>query len=470
MDDPGGPSAETEGPRRSDQARGSQWPGSGAPHGESAEPIAPATETGANGGTPPLGASAPNGESPVSPPRPLWPPSGAPPYGPGIASAGEEPTLLREPAAPSEGRKILSAVLVVVVLIAVAVGVVVGHLAWTSMTTPTTAPTVTVPPSTVPQGSSAPGEPSNAAAIAARTDPALVDIDVTDAYQAVEGAGTGMVLSSNGEVLTCNHVIEGATSIKVTDVGNGKTYDATVVGYDRTQDVAVLKLSGASGLKTITPGDSSKVSTGDGVVAIGNAEGTGGTPTYAGGSVTATDQSITAEDEITGASEQLSGLVQTNADVVSGDSGGALVNASGQTVGMIAAASESFQFQSSAVQGYAIPINEADSVAGQILSNSGSSTVHIGPTAFLGVEVRSPFGGTSGAEIDQTVPGGPAATAGLVPGDVITAVNGQAISSPDDLTDLLLAESPGASVSVQYLNVYGVQTTVTVQLASGPAQ
>lgn len=388
------------------------------------------------------------------------------PGGPAQPTGGEPPgSLSPEPAERSDGSKILTGALVAVVVVAVALGVVVGHDVWTRVTAPSTFPSVTVP-----QGSSAAGEPANTASIAARTDPALVDIDVTDAYQAVEGAGTGMVLSADGEVLTCNHVIEGATTIRVTDVGNGKTYSATVVGYDRSQDVAVLKLAGASGLATVKMGDSSKVSTGDGVVAIGNAEGTGGTPTYAGGSVTAIDQSITAQDQVSGASEQLTGLIETNADVVPGDSGGALVDSSGYVIGVIAAASEAFQFQPSANQGYAIPIDVAESVAGQVLSDRASNTVHIGPTAFLGVELRSPFAGISGAEIVEVVPGGPAADAGLVPGDVVTAVNGQAVTSPEELTDLLLGESPSASVHVRYLDPYGVQSTVTVKLTSGPAQ
>jgi S1-C subfamily serine protease len=371
---------------------------------------------------------------------------------------------------PSSGSRILTGVLVAMVLMAVAFGVVVGHEVWTRSITPITFPTVTIPQPTVPQGSSAAGGPANAGNIAAGTDPALVDIVVSDTYQAVAGAGTGIVLSAGGEVLTCNHVIEGATTIKVTDVGNGRTYSATVVGYDRSQDVAVLKLTNASGLKTVKGGNSSKVTTGDGVVAVGNAEGTGGTPTYAGGSVTATDQSITAQDEASGAAEQLAGLIETNADVVPGDSGGALVNRSGQVIGMIAAASEAFQFQPSTNQGYAIPINEADNVAGQIRSDKASRAVHIGPTAFLGVEVQSPFSGISGTEIVEVVPGGPAANAGLVPGDIITALNGRAITSPEELTDFLLGESPSGSVKVQYSDPFGVQSTVSVHLASGPAQ
>ena len=206
--------------------------------------------------------------------------------------------------------------------------------------------------------------------IASKVDPGLVDINTTLGYQQEEAAGTGIVLSSSGVILTNNHVIDGATTISVTDIGNGKTYSASVVGYSRTKDIAVLQLHGASGLQTATIGDSSKVSVGEGVVGIGNAGGTGGTPSAAGGTVTALNQSITASDDGDGSSEQLTGLIETNADIQAGDSGGSLVNTSGEVVGIDTAASAGFSFQSSGQssgnQGYAIPINEAITIAKQI--------------------------------------------------------------------------------------------------------
>ena len=151
------------------------------------------------------------------------------------------------------------------------------------------------------------------------------------------------MLSSNGVVLTNNHVINGATAIKVTDIGNGKTYTATVVGYDASHDVAVIQLQGASGLTTASLGNSSTVQTGDNVTALGNAEGKGGTPSVASGTVTALNQSITASDELSGVSEQLTGLIETNAPIQPGDSGGSLVNSYGQVIGMDTAASSSDQ-------------------------------------------------------------------------------------------------------------------------------
>ena len=247
-------------------------------------------------------------------------------------------------------------------------------------------------------GSSNSSGPSDVNAIADKVDPGLVDINTTLGYQQEQAAGTGIVLSSNGVILTNNHVIDGATSISVTDVGNQKTYTASVVGYDRTKDIAVLQLHNASGLQTATLGNSSNASVGEQVVGIGNAGGTGGTPSAAGGTVTALNQSITASDEGDGTSEQLSGLIETNADIQPGDSGGALVDTSGQVLGVDTAASAGFSFQSNdqsqGNQGFAIPINTALSIARAIEAGAGSSTVHIGETAFLGVEI-SPSGTSS---------------------------------------------------------------------------
>jgi len=328
--------------------------------------------------------------------------------------------------------------------------------------------------------------------IASRVDPGLVDVTSTLSYAGATAMGTGIVLTSNGEVLTNNHVINGATSVSVTDIGNGKTYKATVVGYDESHDVAVLQLSGASGLTTATTGNSSTVKVGDKVVGLGNAGGVGGTPSVAAGSVTALDQAITASDESSGTSEQLTGLIETNADIQAGDSGGPLVNAYGQIVGMDTAASSSFQFgngsgggfgngngfgdggssssgQASGTQGYAIPINTALSIARQIEAGQASSTVHLGATAFLGVSIASQQG-SNGVTIEGTVSGTPAAAAGLTGGDVITSVGGQAVNSGTDIQQVLIGHHPGDKVSISWTDPYSGQShTATVTLASGPA-
>jgi S1-C subfamily serine protease len=320
----------------------------------------------------------------------------------------------------------------------------------------------------------------SASQIASRVDPALVDIVSTDGYQGATSAGTGIVLTSNGEILTNNHVISGATSIKVTDVGNGKTYTATVVGYDASDDVAVLQLKDASGLTVASLGNSSTVSTGDAVTALGNAGGKGGTPSVASGTATALNQSITASDEMSGFSEQLTGLIQTNANIQPGDSGGALVNAYGQVIGMNTAASSSYQFQgqsgqSGQEQAYAIPISKAVSIADEIEAGNGSSTVHIGATAFLGVGVSSSsssFGGSGssgGAIVSQVVSGSAAAKAGLAAGDEITSVAGQSISSAVDVAHTLVKHHPGDSISISWVDQSGQSHTATVALATGPA-
>jgi S1-C subfamily serine protease len=320
--------------------------------------------------------------------------------------------------------------------------------------------------------------------------PAVVDINVVFDYQGAEGAGTGIVLTSNGEVLTNNHVIDGATKISVTDVGNGKTYGAKVLGYDNTHDVALLQLEGASGLQTAKLADSSKVAVGQAVVAIGNAGGVGGTPTSAGGSVLALDQSITAADQLDGTSEQLFGLIETNANIQSGDSGGPLVNAAGQVLGMDTAASTSFAFQTQGNQGFAIPVNSAMAIARQVSAGKASADVHIGPTGFLGVGVVSnpsnvsglpnfpgfsespgsstPYPNVAGADIENVVTGGPAATAGVTGGSVITSLDGHAVTSGMQLTHLLVPHHPGNRVELGWVGPSGQSHRAMVTLASGP--
>jgi S1-C subfamily serine protease len=337
--------------------------------------------------------------------------------------------------------------------------------------------------------------------IAAQVSPGLVDINTTLGDQNATAAGTGLVLTPTGEVLTNNHVIDGATSITVTDVGNGQTYKATVVGYDQSKDLAVLQLQGASGLKTVSLGNSSTVSAGQKVVAIGNAGGKGGTPSVVTGSVTALGQAITASDQGSGTAEQLSGMIETSAPIQPGDSGGPLVNSAGQVVGIDTAASSSGsgpsaqsqaftqgQSQSPAqgqtqTQAFSIPINEAVSVAAQIEAGTSSSTVHLGATAFLGVEIAPTnagyggyggFGGTgstgtSGVTVAGTASGSPAAQAGLAAGDTITSLGGQSVTSEAQIQSILETYHPGDKISVSWVDSYGQAHTATIVLAAGPA-
>ncbi|MGH3393837.1 MAG: S1C family serine protease, partial [Streptosporangiaceae bacterium] len=312
------------------------------------------------------------------------------------------------------------------------------------------------------------------------TDPAVVDVVSTLGGQGAESAGTGIVLTSNGEVLTNNHVIDGATAIRVTDVGNGETYPAKVVGYDPTHDIAVLKLTGASGLKTATIGDSSSVGVGQKVVAVGNAGGKGGLPSVATGSVTGLGASITAVDGGSGSSERLTGMIKTNAGIQAGDSGGPLLNTSGQVIGMNTAAStgmtEASTGTAQAEQAFSIPISRAIATAAKIQAGQGSSTIHIGSTAFVGVQIAGNTGqgasggsATSGAAVAGVVQGGPAAAAGLQAGDTIVSVNGKAVTSPSSLRNNLVIYHPGDHVTVKWVSQDGQTHSAQLTLASGPA-
>jgi S1-C subfamily serine protease len=356
----------------------------------------------------------------------------------------------------------------------------------------------------------------SSAQIAGKVDPALVDVTSTLGYQQATAKGTGIVLSSNGLILTNNHVINGATSITVTDIGNGKTYTATVVGYDESHDIAVLRATGASGLTVATFGDSSTVSTGNTVVALGNAEGLDGTPSVAPGTVVALNQSITAQDESSGTSEQLSGLIESNAGIEPGDSGGPLTNDHGQIIGVDTAAETGYTFNGSGgsgggsggngvgggfgnsgggsegngsegsgsegtgsdgtgstTQGYTIPIDTALSVAKQIEAGTEAGSVHIGATAFLGVGINtSEDGYGQGVEIEDVTAGTAAASAGLTGGDVITSVAGHTVgtsTSSTSIEQVLTSYHPGDKVSLTWTDSTGQSHTATVTLGTGPA-
>lgn len=314
---------------------------------------------------------------------------------------------------------------------------------------------------------------------AAVINPALVDIECTFEYMGASGAGTGIVLTSTGEVLTNNHVISGATSISVTDVGNGKTYSASVVGYDASHDVAVLQLKDASGLQTAKIRSEEAVLA-EKVVAVGNAGGKGGTPTAAAGTVTALNQSITASNEMTGTSQQLNNLIEVNADIESGDSGGALVDAEGSVIGVNTAASSGYSMSqpgstsSQGGRGYAIPIADAMTIVKAIEAGQGSATTHVGESAFLGVTLSSSSSGrpgrmaTTGAFVSGVVAGDPAAKAGIVAGDTITSLDGQSVDSATTLGQIMIGYHPGDSVTIGWVDRSGKSHTAKVTLVSGP--
>lgn len=313
-------------------------------------------------------------------------------------------------------------------------------------------------------GSSTTSVPSNVnvSAVTARVGPALLDIDTTVA-QGGAAAGTGMVLTSSGLVLTNNHVIEDATTIKATNIGTGRTYSATVLGYSVADDVALLQLKGASGLKVIPAGNSANLRVGQSVVAIGNAGGVGGTPSATAGTITALDQTITA-GEPGALSETLNGMIETDAGIQPGDSGGSLANASGRVVGMLTAAQEAV---GGGATGYAIPIDQALALAAQIEAGQASSTVHLGPRALLGVEASDGVS-IAGAQIEAVESGSPADKAGIVTGDTIVSVNNTIIASAQALSSALLNDKPGDTVIIGWVDTQDTRHTASVQLTAGP--
>ncbi len=467
--------------------------------------------------------------------------SSGPGYGPGDGTGSSGPGYGWYPPPPPPpppprrgGRGILSHLSVAVLAAAVAVGV---TLALDHPSTPVNASAASNPG--VPGSSAVPSPPSSSQAVPSpvpsssssssssssggtgiqsvvnKVEPGIVIINSAIQYQSEAGAGTGMVVNSDGLVLTNNHVIEDSTKLTATVVATGKTYQATVVGYDTTGDVALIKLQDASGLTTVPLGNSSTVKTGAPVVALGNAEGQG-TILPAAGTITGVNQSVTASDQGgTITTETLHGMLETNAGIVSGDSGGPLSNASGQVIGMDTAGqsgSANLGEQSTST-GFAIPINTALSVASQIASGKASSTVSIGYPPFIGIYVAQgtssnpqtqaqeqsgssggdPFGGfggfqqpgcytsnadlqipsqiapvNSGSLIDGVICGSPAAAAGMTGGAVITAVDGQTVGAPNQLQSILATFRPGDTATITWVSLSGKSTTSTLHLAAGP--
>lgn len=215
----------------------------------------------------------------------------------------------------------------------------------------------------------------------AQIDRGVVDIDTSAASPSGGSAGTGMVLSPGGEVLTNYHVVAGATSITATDVANGRMYPAAVVGYSRRADVAVLSLAGASGLPAVVTADSNGVRPGAAVTAFGNALGMGGLPSEAAGTVTATNQAVYASGPTGGTPEYLTGLIATSAAIQPGDSGGPLVDPAGAVIGMDTAMVTDPGAAPSVTASYAIPIDTALQTAARLTAAAGTLSQAVTPVA-----------------------------------------------------------------------------------------
>ena len=332
--------------------------------------------------------------------------------------------------------------------------------------------------------------------ITSKVSPAIVNI--TSSLENGEAAGTGIVVSSSGLVLTNNHVITDSTNLQVEIGGDGSSHPAKVLGYDIADDVALVQIENVSGLTAASLGNSSSLQVSDAIVALGNAGGKGGSPSVVSGTVTALDQQITAADQDGSNAETLNGLIQVNANIQPGDSGGPLVSADGKVVGMDAAASSGnggfgFGGQSTSNEGYAIPIEDALAIAKQIQSGNAGANIHVGAhRALLGVAITAnsatangyndPFGGNgsvggqsgngssasgNGASVSGVQSGSGAESAGLKDGDTIVGIDKTTIGSARELTHAMVKYSPGDKVTVKWVDSSGQSQSATIELGSG---
>jgi S1-C subfamily serine protease len=372
------------------------------------------------------------------PPPPPPPPADDGWYFPGTAEHPLPPPVWPyywEPAAPRSPRRrafsVVAALLLLVALVGAGVGVAVSRLT---------------------AGSPALSQP-------------VVDINVALA-DGDSAAGTGIVLNSSGEVLTNNHVVANSDHVSV-ETPDGASYSATVVGVDPSNDVAVIQVSGVSGLPTAKIGDSSRLQVGDAVTAVGNALGRGGPPVSTSGHVTGLGQTITATDDNGGNAETLNNMIEFDANIQQGDSGGPLYDSSGQVVGVDTAGSGRVGRPTfGGNQGFAIPINAAIGIAHQITSGSPAPNVVRGHRGLLGVSVQD-SASPAGALVVGVQSGSPAESAGITANDVIVKVNGSTVTSVRSLRTALQSSKPGDSVSVSWLDPSGAEHAATLQLING---
>lgn len=324
-------------------------------------------------------------------------------------------------------------------------------------------------PERVPAAVVVPAPPLDPAAVAAAVTPALVNISAAASPFGQAAAGSGIVIGPGGEVLTSHHVVKGAESVTVTDVATGAGYPAVVLGYDASADIALLALTGAAGLVTARLGSSSRLRLRDEVLALGNAGGVGGTPTAVPGRITDLDSTIVALNAADLSRSSLTGMVEIAAPVTAGQSGGALADRNGEIVGVITAASGRADGAPQAGRepnGYAVPIDTAMAVVRQIRTGVSSDTVHVGPTASLGVLISDAAPG--GARLDVVLYGTPAWNAGLADGSVVVALDGRPITAAKELRAEIDRRRPADTVRLEVLEADGGRRVVEVVLAESP--
>lgn len=360
-----------------------------------------------------------------------------PPYGPGYGgypSGSPHPPPGSEPTRPTRTGKIIAAVAAVVVLVVCAAGA--GGLigAWATFqfqgTPSASSPTIIDGPQL---------DRASLASIAAEVQPSVVSIDVG------AGQGSGVVMDDQGHILTNAHVVRGSQQATVR-FSTGERADATVVGADPRTDIAVVQARGAANMAAAQFGDSGEVLVGDTVLAIGSPLGFEGTVTQ--GIISALDRTLSPSEPN---APSLSGMIQTDAAINRGNSGGPLVNLSGEVIGINTAIATAGPESGFLGVGFAVPSNRALDVAQQLIA--GEDVSH----AYMGVGVQThPEGG---AVLAQVEPDSPAAEAGLREGDVVTRIGQRAINDSADLVSAVQAARPGDTLEVEFRREGRDQTT-----------
>ncbi|MGH2719814.1 MAG: S1C family serine protease, partial [Actinomycetota bacterium] len=281
-----------------------------------------------------------------------------------------------------------------------------------------------------------------------------------------EGEGTGMVLDTGGDILTNAHLVTGASTIQVQLFSSATLYDARVVGVDVPDDVAVIKIDDPPALTPVPLGHSAGTNIGDSVVTLGNALGLDpGGPTVTSGVISGLDRSVDTTTP-TGEELRLSRMIQTDAAINPGDSGGPLINASNQVIGMDTFLSSTADGSAAQDIGFVIAI---DSIK-PLISSLEKGVVPTVRQGFLGVDVFDAQ--TGGAQVETVIAGSPAAVAGLQVGDIVVGVNGQAVANGADLSDLISAVAPGKKISLRYVRNGSVKTAtvkITVKPTASPS-
>jgi S1-C subfamily serine protease len=316
------------------------------------------------------------------------------------------------------------------------------------------ASTATTPP---------PAGPIDVAGLGGRLAPATVLVDAQLRHHSYDSAGSGIVLTAAGLVLTDEHVVSDAEGITAQIGGTGRTYQAALIGVDLVEDVALLQLEGASGLTTVTLGRSSELAVGDRVAVIGYPNDTA--PASVGGRVVGLSDSVDVTDnsfEVGTTNESkvtYSAMLHSTAHSLSGQSGGPVVDALGRVVGLDQVGGDN--------DDYDIPIDRALVAARDIAAGHASMDIVIGAPADLGLVARDTS--SAGVRVITVYPGTPAQSAGLRRGDVIDAVDGSTVASAAELRQVLLSHRPGDRISLRWTDTGGHQHTVRVTLATGSA-